>query len=317
MKKSFWSLIALLCIPLLLVLAFAAACSPSGTTSTCSPSSPDPNLPNSSIALSAYQVAQIASQVGFSGSNLAIAVAVAHAESGFKPNATLHNTNGSTDYGLFQINSIHAALLQSGNWSNPADNARMAFTIFSQSGWQPWVTYWKGTYLQFMPEASAAVDQLMLNPAAPQPSFQESTCSNTQPTQGESASIGALGAVNWAVSHLNIPYLWGGCLSGVPSCSVPTDPNMDCSGFTSAAWWYGAHIAIPRTAAMQYNFAHKITPGTEQPGDLVFMEFGQNGPGHVMIVIGNGKAAEEPQTGDVSKVISYSGISGMTFGRVY
>lgn len=103
-------------------------------------------------ALTAEQVAKFAYAAGFRGQDINIAVAVARAESGWRPKATLLNTNGSTDHGLFQINSIHAAILAGGNWADPGDNAKMAFTVWTQAGrsWSPWVTYWRGTYRQYL-----------------------------------------------------------------------------------------------------------------------------------------------------------------------
>jgi hypothetical protein len=76
-----------------------------------------------------------------------LAAAVALAESGGNPNALNHNTNGTVDRGLWQINSIH------GNKSvfDPMGNARAAVSISSNGGsWVPWVTYHTGAYLKFM-----------------------------------------------------------------------------------------------------------------------------------------------------------------------
>lgn len=118
-------------------------------------------------------------------------------------------------------------------------------------------------------------------------------------------------AVTWALAHLGIPYLWGGCLAGVPACSAPTDPRMDCSGFTSAAWWFGAGVTLPRTSGEQIAAATPVPPGAEQPGDLIHR------PGHIMLVVTPGDpgvAVTMPQTGDVSKVTKYN-RTGHTFGR--
>ncbi len=136
------------------------------------------------------------------------------------------------------------------------------------------------------------------------------------------ADTGGSGAVTWALGHLGIPYLWGGCYPGVPSCgrgSGPADQKVpsDCSGFSSAAVWFGAGISIPRTAAAQYAALPGVAAGQEKSGDLLFSEFGPGGPGHVMIVVTPGDpglAVEEPHTGDVSKTIPYH-RSGVTFGR--
>lgn len=109
--------------------------------------------------LSAEEIKAYAAQAGFSGRDLSIAVAVAFAESGGDPNAINDkNRNGSTDYGLFQINSIHKSILAGGQWNNPADNAKMAYKVFSDAGkkWRPWAAYNNGSYLQFLGKAMAA-----------------------------------------------------------------------------------------------------------------------------------------------------------------
>lgn len=64
-----------------------------------------------------------------------------YCESGGRPNATHLNNDGSMDYGLMQINSIHRkrvggdlnALL------DPETNVRVAHDIFVEQGFTPWV----------------------------------------------------------------------------------------------------------------------------------------------------------------------------------
>jgi hypothetical protein len=94
---------------------------------------------------------------GFVGTDLVVAVAVARAESGWNPTATHLNSNGTTDYGLMQINSVHAALFGMGDWRDPAVNARMAFTVWQGSGWGAWSTYTNGMYAPFMDLAGSLV----------------------------------------------------------------------------------------------------------------------------------------------------------------
>jgi hypothetical protein len=109
-------------------------------------------------------VAKAALAAGFRGDNLVTAVAIAHAESGWNANITNLNTNGSTDYGLWQINSVHAALLAHGDWHDPAFNASVAFQIWTDAhGFSPWVTFWSGSYRQFIGAAQEAVDGLGLD----------------------------------------------------------------------------------------------------------------------------------------------------------
>ncbi len=109
--------------------------------------------------LSGGQVARAAYAAGWRGADLVIAVAVAKAESDWNPTARNENTNGSTDLGLFQVNTVHAAILATGDPMDPTDNARMAYQVWTDAGgrWGPWVTYWRGTYKEFLADAQAAV----------------------------------------------------------------------------------------------------------------------------------------------------------------
>lgn len=109
--------------------------------------------------LTATQVAKAAYAAGWRGADLVIAVAVAKAESDWNPGATNDNTNGSVDYGLFQINSVHNAILARGDWRDPTANAGMAYSVWTDAGssWSPWVTYWRGTYRDHLDDAQAAV----------------------------------------------------------------------------------------------------------------------------------------------------------------
>lgn len=103
-------------------------------------------------------IASAARAAGFPTADLATAVAVALAESGGNATATNKNTNGTTDYGLWQINSIHTADLAAGNWQDPASNARMAFAVYTRAGrkWTPWYAWRDGKHLPFLPRGAAA-----------------------------------------------------------------------------------------------------------------------------------------------------------------
>jgi len=109
------------------------------------------------MALSDQQIAGAAKNAGFTGSAMATAVAIALAESGGNSDATNVNSNGSTDYGLWQINSVHADLLRAGDWKNPTDNAKMAFKISAGgTSWTPWTVYKSGAYRKFADRAQLA-----------------------------------------------------------------------------------------------------------------------------------------------------------------
>lgn len=108
--------------------------------------------------LSDAQIVAAIQAAGFPRDTWAVAVAVALAESSGNSDALNDaNSNGSSDYGLFQINSVHAGLLNSHNWRDPADNARMAFAISSGgTNWRPWVAYTSGRYRAYLPRAKRA-----------------------------------------------------------------------------------------------------------------------------------------------------------------
>lgn len=69
-----------------------------------------------------------------------------------KDNAGL-NKDGTVDYGLMQVNSIHADMV-GGNLEalrDPATNIKIAYSL-SKGGtdWTPWTTYNNGDYRQFL-----------------------------------------------------------------------------------------------------------------------------------------------------------------------
>ena len=108
--------------------------------------------------LTPKQIAVWATQAGFTGNDVTTAVAVALAESGGRIDATNTNTNGSTDYGVWQINSIHAdEFAKHPQWWS-VENADMAHDIWAAAGnsWKPWTTYTSGAYNMFLGQASSA-----------------------------------------------------------------------------------------------------------------------------------------------------------------
>ena len=82
-------------------------------------------------------------QAGGSPAAAFTAAEVAMAESSGQPGASNSNSNGTTDRGLWQINSIWGAL----STYDPMGNARAAVQI-SHGGtdWTPWTTHNTGAY---------------------------------------------------------------------------------------------------------------------------------------------------------------------------
>lgn len=95
------------------------------------------------------QLQDLWKQAGGNPASAVIAAAIAMAESGGDSNATNSNSNGTTDRGLWQINSIHGGL----STFDVTANTKAAVQL-SQNGttWRPWCTAWSsgrcsGTYL--------------------------------------------------------------------------------------------------------------------------------------------------------------------------
>lgn len=95
------------------------------------------------------QLEDIWVQAGGNAQKAAFAAAIALAESGGNPSSTNNNGNGTTDRGLWQINSIHGPQ----STYDPMANAKAAVAISSNgSNWRPWCTAWSnglcgGTFL--------------------------------------------------------------------------------------------------------------------------------------------------------------------------
>jgi hypothetical protein len=158
------------------------------------------------MTLTAAQIAGVAQQAGFSGNNVTIAVAVALAESGGNPAATHYNSNGSTDYGLWQINSVHASLLSGGTWSDPLSNAKMAYSVWQGSGWQAWTTYKTGAYLANMGKAALASGNPDLSATA------GSATSVSNPVSGLDGLSTAISTLSSAETWVRVGNVVGGML---------------------------------------------------------------------------------------------------------
>lgn len=139
---------------------------PAATATTCLPAKATGSRRG---VLNAKDVAGFIVEAGFPASEVNTAVAVAMAESGLKTDATNNNTNGSTDYGLFQINSIHQSILSEGDKFDALDNSKMAYKIWKQAGgkWTPWVTYNTGAYKKHADIVDQLPDQTACTPTVP------------------------------------------------------------------------------------------------------------------------------------------------------
>lgn len=111
------------------------------------------------MKLTMAQVIDLARQAGLSGEGLAMAGAIARAESGLNTDAVGVNgptsgcPNGSRDLGLWQINDCYNRIA---NAFDPVTNAQaMARISAGGKNWKPWSTYHNGAYKKFLAEAEA------------------------------------------------------------------------------------------------------------------------------------------------------------------
>lgn len=262
----------------------ASAASNTAASTTCGPTGAG-RVTGTGAALAR----SAAASAGFPAAQLDMATAIAGAESGYNPTATNHNTNGSTDYGLWQINSVHADLLGGHDWRDPAQNAWMAFQVWRQAGgsWMPWATYNSGAYKKYLP-AGSTPPAAGGTPACQPPLAVAGTRSVTDPHTGVTIAVpivaGPAGvAVNAALDQVGVPYSWGGGgWPGGPSYGVSygsSTKGFDCSGLTEYAWGVALRRSIGGDTVAQLA-ANPAVTGAPQPGDLAF------DPSHVSMYLG-------------------------------
>lgn len=103
-------------------------------------------------------------------------------------------------------------------------------------------------------------------------------------------------AVQFALAQVGKPYVFG----------AAGPDSYDCSGLTMAAWG-AAGVALPHSAADQFNYGTHVSMSQLQPGDLVFM---YQPIGHVEIYIGGGQLVSAPQSGENVSVIPLNNYAG-------
>lgn len=111
--------------------------------------------------LSAADIATYAANAGFSGQDLATAVAIALAESLPSGNPNSYNPEtkaaggtpqGQGSYGLWQIYLKKHPEFAGQNLFDPQTNANAAYSIYSRrGGFSDWSTYNSGVYAQYLP----------------------------------------------------------------------------------------------------------------------------------------------------------------------
>jgi murein DD-endopeptidase MepM/ murein hydrolase activator NlpD len=117
------------------------------------------------VSLSPSAVYALARSAGFDPSTAAVMVAIAGAESGWNPvavgDAGLADDTWGPSIGLWQIRSLRAQTgtgreRDASRLTDPAFNARAAFTIYKQQGLRAWSTYSNGRFRNYLGQATAA-----------------------------------------------------------------------------------------------------------------------------------------------------------------
>ena len=133
----------------------------------------------------------------------------------------------------------------------------------------------------------------------------------TKPATGTRPEDAGEVAVEWALSQIGTPYVWGGETPGV---------GFDCSGLVQAAFEV-AGVSLPRVAQDQYDATIKLgSVMALTPGDLVF--FGQ-GPGdieHVGLFVGvydnDSIMVDAPSSGADVRAEAFPATVGAPFGSL-
>lgn len=226
------------------------------------------------------RVVDAAIAAGFRGDALVIAVAVAIAESGGDARATNRNSNGSVDYGLWQINSIHRASgFDPSQAFEPHYNARWAYKI-SKNGtnWSPWVAFKNGRYKQFLADAKSSINY---GGTAQEGSSGPATASGSK---------SALDFVTVCLTQAGDPYVFGAEASG----SDPNPRAFDCSELIE---WACARVGVKFVdgSVNQINACARagreipLAQGIRTRGAVLFR---RGNPNHIAVSLGDGRTIE-------------------------
>jgi len=84
-------------------------------------------------------IRDIGEEMNFSNQDILIAIRIARAESGLRPDAINKNSNGSFDIGIFQINDIHSKRISRQDRFDFEKNIQFAWNLRKEQGdWNAW-----------------------------------------------------------------------------------------------------------------------------------------------------------------------------------
>ena len=100
-------------------------------------------------------LADLAAGAGFTGDDVAIAAAIAMAESGgnpriYNPETAAGTPQGKGSYGLWQIYLKAHPEFAGWNLYDPQTNANAAYRVYQQQGWNAWSTFKSGAYRKYL-----------------------------------------------------------------------------------------------------------------------------------------------------------------------
>jgi len=123
--------------------------------------------------VNAQDIQAVAANAGFSGADLATAVAIALAET--LPPGNEHSYNPETNapggtpagqgsYGLWQIYLKEHPEFAGVNLMDPQTNANAAYQLYAQHGFAPWATFLSGKYRAFLSQVPAIAPPSYVEP---------------------------------------------------------------------------------------------------------------------------------------------------------
>jgi len=154
----------------------------------------------------AQSIASLAAGAGFTGSQVAIATAIALAESGGNPDSVGDN---GTSFGLWQIHVPAHPEFKGVNLFDPATNAHAAYTVYQHQGWGAWSTYNGAAYFKALPAAQAAAGGATLASVPFDPAgTARNLLDQTGAVETATSAITQAGAVTGFIEQLADPATW-------------------------------------------------------------------------------------------------------------
>jgi hypothetical protein len=188
----------------------------------------------------ADELATALRSAGFDEATVPKMICTAKYESSFHEAATNSNSNGTTDYGIFQINTIHLGKTagcpsSSNELMDVSTNAQCAFGVYSIQGLEAWVAY-KSHRAECDAEAAPAgsADPNATDPNATDPNTDPN---GTDPNAGDGGAGVDPKDPGYPGADPNDPGYPGG---GDP-CADPYAPGCQDDGWGANPGWAAAH----------------------------------------------------------------------------